>query len=189
MLGLELRPTRLALRRVLNSARSSAKPDVEAVLFPVPLAPFVPFWAAASLRTEISRFSLFTWASDSASSTFSSSIFSSRSWCETEAMRPFNVSEVELAEDHRDAYLFKFARKHVYDFLLLSLVSVDEVLFAPACRGAELMMPPDGGRHRHGSQGPDERRRLSFETKVHFRNRCSCLPETDPHEWLRAAHK
>lgn len=95
MLGPGLRPAMLALRRVLNSAKSSAKADVGALLFPVPLPPFaplVPFWAAASLNAEISRFNLLTWASDSASRTFSSSTFSSRSWYETETMWSFDVS-------------------------------------------------------------------------------------------------
>lgn len=98
VLGPDDRPARLALRRVLNSTRSSAKTDVEALLPPVPLAPFVPFWAAASLKAEISRFSLLTWASDSASSTFSRSIFSSRSWGERATMVSFDMSEWCQAE-------------------------------------------------------------------------------------------
>lgn len=111
--GPDVAPATLALRRVLNSARSSTKAGVGALLFPIPLAPFtpfVPFWAAASLKAEISRFSLFTWASDSASSTLSSSIFSSRSWCEAGTMFQSDVSEVELGRvDHCDAYLFELA--------------------------------------------------------------------------------
>ena len=43
MLGLEAEPARLALLRVLNSARSSTKAGVGALLFPVPLAPVAPF--------------------------------------------------------------------------------------------------------------------------------------------------
>lgn len=165
VLGPEARPARLALRRVLNSARSSTKAGVGALLFP---APFVPFWAAASFKAEISRFNLLTWASDSASSTFSSSIFSSRSWCETETMFSFDVSEVGLGRvDHDDANLFELARKNVYNSLLLSLVGVDEVFLTFACRSAGLRISPDGGRQRHGSQGPNQRRGL--ETKVHFR--------------------
>ena len=58
--------------------------------------------------------------------------------------------------DHQDAYLFELARKNVYDFLLLSLVGVDEVLLTFACRGARLRVSPDGGRQRHGSQGPEQ---------------------------------
>ena len=114
VLGLELEPATLPLRRVLNSARSSAKADVDATLFPVPLAPFVPFWATASLKAEISRFSLFTWASDSASSTFSSSIFSSRSWCEMEAMGPFVVSKVELAGQITVIHTFSSLRERTF---------------------------------------------------------------------------
>ena len=62
--------------------------------------------------------------------------------------------------DHCDAYLFELARKNVYDFLLLSLVGVDEVLLALACGGAGLRISPDGRRQRHGSQGPNQRSRL-----------------------------
>ena len=58
--------------------------------------------------------------------------------------------------DHHDAYLFELARENVDDFLLLSLVGVDEVLLAFACRGARLRVSPDGGRQRHGSQGPKQ---------------------------------
>lgn len=59
----------------------------------------------------------------------------------------FDVSGVELDRaDHGDAYLFELARKNVYDFLLLGLVGVDEVLFTFACRGGGLRVSPDGGR-------------------------------------------
>lgn len=73
-------------------------------------------------------------------------------------MFSFDVSEVELDRvDHYDANLFEFARKNVYNFLLLGLVGIDEVLLAFACRGAVLRISPDGRRQRHGSQGPNRR--------------------------------
>ena len=131
VLGPALAPVTLVLRRVLNSARSSATTDVGAPLLPVPSPPFVPFWAAASFKAEISRFNRFTCASDSASSTFSSSIFSSLSCRRTWADVPVRYKRSGLgAVDHCDAYLLELARQNVYDFLLLSLVGVDQVLFA-----------------------------------------------------------
>jgi hypothetical protein len=82
----------------------------------------------ASRKAESSRERRFTCDSDSASSTFSSSIFSSWS-CGRGHLNEVNPSYMKTN-------LFEFAREHVYDTLLLCLVGIYEILFTLTAAGA-----------------------------------------------------
>lgn len=120
---------------------------------PSPLMPTLgapgdpPFcWLAsccASRNAESSRERRFTCDSDSASSTFSSSIFSSWS-CSS------NVEYYTNPSPSWRTNLFEFAREHIYDTFLLRFVGVYQIFLTLTAAGAAgTGESPDGRRERH----------------------------------------
>ena len=106
----------------------------------------------ASRNAESSRERRLTCDSDSASSTFSSSIFSSWSYGTSRAL---NVEHLNILKPlYGKTNLLEFAREHVYNALLLRLIGIYQILFTLTAAGAAgTGESPDWRGERHDGRG------------------------------------